>query len=471
MGNSADALVLFGASGDLSRRMIFPALYNLERRGRLDLPVVGVARSDWRLDEFVGHARRGIQEFGTHGFDDDVFTKLAERLRYVQGEYDDDDTYGRLRATLDGARHPVYYLAVPPSVFPGVIKGLGASGCAHGASVVVEKPFGRDLESAQALNDALHDVFPEESILRIDHFLGKEAVLNLMYFRFANSFLEPIWNRNYVESVQITMAEDIGVEGRGAFYDAVGALRDVVQNHLFQMVAFLAMEPPVGQGAAALLDEKEKVFRAMRTLAPEDVVRGQYASYRDEEGVDPDSDTETYAAVRVFVDSWRWEGVPFYIRAGKMLPSKVTEVIVRLKPPPQRVFAASEPGPVAANYVRFRVSPDVAIAIGARVKTAGERMAGMPVELDLFSPHAHEMTAYERLIGDALEGERLLFGREQSILELWRVVDRVVRDHGPARPYAPGSWGPNEGDALVGSDGGWVNPVLGPGPTTPDSAH
>ena len=458
--DSADALVLFGASGDLARRMIFPALYSLARRGRLHVPVIGVARSEWELDEFVDHARGGVQEFGTRGFDDEVFAALAAQLHYVQGEYDDEETYRRLHEALAGAQRPVYYLGVPPSVFPGVIKGLGASGCAQGARVVVEKPFGRDLESARALNDSLHDVFPEDAILRIDHFLGKEAVLNLMYFRFANSFLEPIWNRNYVQSVQITMAEDIGVEGRGAFYDEVGALRDVVQNHLFQMVAFLAMEPPVGQGATALLDEKEKVFRAMRTLTPEDVVRGQYPKYREEPGVDPDSDVETFVAVRVFVDSWRWEGVPFFIRAGKMLPSKVTEVVVRLKPPPQRVFAASEPGPVAANYVRFRVTPDVAIAIGARVKTAGERMAGMPVELDLFPPHAHEMTAYERLIGDALEGERLLFGREQGILELWRVVDRVLRDHGPTRPYAPHSWGPPEAEALVAPDGGWVNPDL-----------
>ncbi|HKA92765.1 MAG TPA: glucose-6-phosphate dehydrogenase, partial [Acidimicrobiia bacterium] len=352
-----------------------------------------------------------------------------------------------------------HYLAIPPSLFPIVVEGLGTSGSAKNARVIVEKPFGRDLASAQELNRVLHSVFPERSIFRIDHYLGKEAVENLLYFRFANSFLEPIWNRNYVESVQITMAENFGVQGRGRFYEEVGCLRDVVQNHMLQTAAILAMEPPIGGEVESLRDEKEKVFRAMRTLKPRDLVRGQFAGYRKEDGVAPDSDVETYAAVRVFVDSWRWNGVPIFIRAGKELPITATEVSVKLRRPPQQVFEEEETDPDDQNYIRFRLGPDrVAIALGCRAKIPGESFRGKPVELYLCDQGPDEMAAYERLIGDALAGEALLFAREDGVEAAWRVVDPILTDHGVAHPYERKTWGPAEAGALLPKGEFWHDP-------------
>jgi glucose-6-phosphate 1-dehydrogenase len=452
---AADALVLFGATGDLCHRKIFPSLYQLVRRGRLSIPVIGVAKAGWQREQLIERLRDSLKQFVTDA-EPAVVERLVSLMQYVDGDYSALETFKQLRQVLDTAQHPLHYLAIPPSMFPMVITQLAAADCDKGASVVIEKPFGRDLASAHALNQTLHRIFDERSIFRIDHYLGKEPVQNLLYFRFANSFLEPFWNRNYVASVQITMAESIGVAGRGKFYDEAGAIRDVVQNHLLQVVAFLAMEPPVNGSGDALRDEKVKVFRAMRPLQAKDLVRGQFKGYRDEPGVAPDSKVETFAALKLSIDSWRWSGVPFYLRAGKCLPVEATEVVLELRPPPARVFGDAKP--CQPNYVRFRVGPDVAIALGAHAKLAGERMVGREVELFVDQKAADEMEPYERLIGDAISGDATLFAREDEVEAAWAAVDPVLNDITPVYQYEPGTWGPAEAFNIIHGDCGWHDP-------------
>ena len=450
----SDAFVFFGATGDLAYEQIFPALQAMIQRGHFDMPIIGVARSAKDLDGLRSRARESIEKHGS--LDSRAFAALSAKLQYVNGDYASPETFRQLRKALGAASHPLYYLAIPPDLFATVAEGLAHAECDKGARLVVEKPFGRDLSSAQALNRTLHKSFPESAIFRIDHYLGKEPVQNLLYFRFANSFLEPIWNNNYIQSVQVTMAEDFGMRGRGVLYEELGAIRDVIQNHMLEVVALLTMEAPIGRDADALRYEKQRAFRAMRPLSPADVVRGQFRGYRNEKGVASDSQIETFAAVKLYIDTWRWAGVPFYIRAGKQMPVSVTEVFVELKRPPQAVFDAVIQG--QADYFRFRLGPDVSISLGARAKLPGEAMVGERVELVVRQTQADEMKPYERLLGDALRGDPMLFVGEDGVEAAWSVVDPILGNATPAHEYEPNSWGPTEADHIIAGDGGWHNP-------------